>query len=71
MLYSISDRPVLSMVTEMLDKAFVKIPDGTNLILHSDQGLAVPAQAVPKNAPQERHPPEHESQRQLSGQCSD
>ena len=36
--YSISDKPVLSMVTEMLGKAFVKIPDGTNLILHSDQG---------------------------------
>ena len=36
--YSVSDRPVLSMVTEMLDKAFAKIPDGTNLILHSDQG---------------------------------
>lgn len=27
---------VLSMVTSMLDKAFEKIPDGTNLILHSD-----------------------------------
>ena len=26
------------MVTEMLDKAFERIPDGTNLILHSDQG---------------------------------
>lgn len=36
--YSISDKPVLSMVTQMLDKAFTKIPDGTNLILHSDQG---------------------------------
>ena len=36
--YIISDRPVLSMVTTMLDKAFAKIPDGTNLILHSDQG---------------------------------
>jgi len=36
--YSISDRPVLSMVTTMLDKAFAQIPDGTNLILHSDQG---------------------------------
>lgn len=36
--YSISDRPVLSMVTEMLGKAFAKIPDQTNLILHSDQG---------------------------------
>jgi len=36
--YTISDRPVLRMVTSMLDKAFEKIPDGTNLILHSDQG---------------------------------
>ena len=36
--YTISDRPVLSMVTSMLDKAFAQIPDGTNLILHSDQG---------------------------------
>ncbi len=36
--YTISDRPVLSMVTSMLDKAFEKISDGTNLILHSDQG---------------------------------
>ena len=36
--YTISDRPILSMVTSMLDKAFEKIPDGTNLILHSDQG---------------------------------
>ena len=36
--YTISDRPVLSMVTTMLDEAFAKIPDGTNLILHSDQG---------------------------------
>ena len=29
--YTISDRPVLSMVTTMLDKAFERIPDGTNL----------------------------------------
>ena len=36
--YTISDRPVLSMVTTMLDKAFERIPDSTNLILHSDQG---------------------------------
>ena len=26
------------MVTTMLNEAFAKIPDGTNLILHSDQG---------------------------------
>ena len=36
--YTISDRPVLRMVTSMLDKAFEKIPETTNLILHSDQG---------------------------------
>lgn len=36
--YTIYEHPYLSMVTEMLDKAFEKIPDNTNLILHSDQG---------------------------------
>ncbi len=33
---TISDHPVLSMVTTMLDKTFAEIPDGTDLILHSD-----------------------------------
>lgn len=36
--YSISERPSLGMVREMLDNAFSRIPDGTQLILHSDQG---------------------------------
>ncbi len=36
--YTISDGPVLSIVTSMLNKAFETIPDGTGLILHSDQG---------------------------------
>ena len=36
--YTISERPVLNMVTSMLDKAFDAVPDHTNLILHSDQG---------------------------------
>jgi len=36
--YTISERPALSMVTSMLDKAFAQIPDDTKLILHSDQG---------------------------------
>ncbi len=36
--YTISDRPALSMVSSMLDKAFVQIPDSTDLILHSGQG---------------------------------
>lgn len=30
--------PILDQVMEMLDKAFEKIPDSTNLIFHSDQG---------------------------------
>ena len=36
--YTISERPVLSMVISMLEKAFETISDGTGLILHSDQG---------------------------------
>jgi transposase InsO family protein len=36
--YNISEHPVLSQVMDMLDKAFEKIPDNTNLIFHSDQG---------------------------------
>ena len=36
--YEISDRPVLGQVLRMLDSAFAKIPDNTNLIFHSDQG---------------------------------
>ena len=36
--YNISERPVLDQVMDMLDKAFEKIPDKTNLIFHSDQG---------------------------------
>jgi len=36
--YTISARTVLDMVNSMLDQAFEKLPDGTGLILHSDQG---------------------------------
>ena len=36
--YNISDRPILSQIMDMLDKAFVRVPDGSNLIFHSDQG---------------------------------
>lgn len=36
--YTIYDHPVLNMVTEMVEKAFHQIPNGTDLILHSDQG---------------------------------
>ena len=36
--YTLSDRPLLSMTMEMVHQAFVQIPDGVNLIIHSDQG---------------------------------
>ncbi len=36
--YTLSERPMLFMVTSMLKTTFEQIPDGTNLILHSDQG---------------------------------
>lgn len=36
--YTLSDSPNLLMVMTMLEQAFQKIPDNTNLILHSDQG---------------------------------
>jgi len=36
--YTLSARPLLSMTMEMLHQAFAQIPDGLNLILHSDQG---------------------------------
>lgn len=39
--YNISEHPVLSQVMNMLDNAFEKIPDNTNLIFHSDQGWQV------------------------------
>ncbi len=36
--YAIGKRPYFSLITDMLTQAFEKIPDGLNLIFHSDQG---------------------------------
>ena len=36
--YNISSRPTFHQTIDMLKKAFEKIPDNTELILHSDQG---------------------------------
>ena len=36
--YNLSRHPVFAQVLDMLEKAFNKIPDNINLILHSDQG---------------------------------
>jgi transposase InsO family protein len=37
--YSLSRYPNCAQLVDMLNKAFVKIPDNPNLILHSDQGF--------------------------------
>lgn len=36
--YNISEHPNLKQIVDMTEKAFCKIPNDTNLILHSDQG---------------------------------
>ncbi len=36
--YELTERPVFNQVATMLKKAFKKIPNNTNLMLHSDQG---------------------------------
>jgi len=36
--YAIADRPAFQSTVDMIEKAFAKIPDNANLILHSDQG---------------------------------
>ena len=36
--YTLSDSPNLLLVTTMLEQAFTKLPDNSNLLLHSDQG---------------------------------
>lgn len=36
--FNLSRHPVFAQIVDMLEKAFSKIPDNTNLILHSDQG---------------------------------
>ena len=40
--YNVSEHPLLAQVMDMLDKAFIKLPDNINLILHSDQGWQYP-----------------------------
>lgn len=36
--YDLSERPTFDQILSMLEKSFEKIPNHTNLILHSDQG---------------------------------
>lgn len=46
--YTISERANIEQITKMLDRVFAKIPDGTNLIFHSDQGGAISRRPVSK-----------------------
>lgn len=50
--YNISEHPVLNQVLDMLDKAFLKIPDNTNLIFHFDQGWQYQHKQYQKRLPQ-------------------
>ena len=63
--YTISDRPVLGMITSMLEKAFETIPDGTGLILHSDQGWQYQHKQYQRMLRRKGNPAEHEPERQL------
>ena len=36
--YTISEHPVLNQILDMVNEAFLKIPDDTNRTFHSDQG---------------------------------
>ncbi|MDR2947907.1 MAG: IS3 family transposase [Prevotella sp.] len=36
--FNIADHPTLEQTIDMIEKAFMKIPDNSNLVLHSDQG---------------------------------
>ena len=69
--YTISDRPVISMVTTMLDEAFAKIPDGTNLILHSDQGWQYQHRRYQRTLREKGIQQSMKLQGELSGQCCD
>ena len=43
--YNISESPNFHQIEDMLDKAFIRISDNTNLILHSDQGSVYASKA--------------------------
>lgn len=62
---------MLSMVTTMLDKAFAKIPDNTNLILHSDQGWQYQHKQYQWMLREKGYPLKHEPEGQLFRQRCD
>ena len=70
--YTISDRPVLGMITSMLEKAFETIPYSTNLIFHSDQGWQCLHKQYRRILEEKGlRQSKHEQKMQLSGQHRD
>lgn len=46
--YNLSTSPNMEQIKDMLNKAFERFPSVQGLIMHSDQGLAVPARILPE-----------------------
>lgn len=63
--YTLSRSPNLALITDMLEKAFAKIPDNTNLILHSGQGRQHQhlTQTISANVDRQRYTTKYVSQR--------
>ena len=66
--YQLSERPNFKQIIEMLKKSFKTIPDNTNLILHSDQGLAISNETVSANIIRKRNNTKYVQKRKLLGQ---
>ena len=67
--YAISDRANYRQVDEMLDKAFSRLPDGSGLIFHSDQGWQYQNAQVSKKAVGKRRSTKYVQKGELLGQC--
>lgn len=67
--YAISERANYNQVEEMLDKAFSRLPEGSNLSFHSDQGWPISKRPVSKKAVGKRYSTKYVQERKLPGQC--
>ncbi|MCC9020258.1 IS3 family transposase [Flavobacterium lipolyticum] len=65
--YEVTERPVFNQVVIMLKKAFRKIPNNTNLILHSDQGWQYQMKHYQDLLEQKKNQTKHVKKRKLSG----
>ena len=65
--YDISISPDFAQTKRMIDKAFEDNPDLEDLIFHSDQGLAIPDEALSEMVNGQRHPAVFLQERQLYG----